>query len=256
MSDSGQSSARMKTHAAVTGGGSALARYRRVIVGGGGLLHLVYFEWCALLSNCPGAAGLFLRKLFWPRLFGACGRGCTFGAGVTLRHPMRIRLGRNVVIGDGCVLDARTPELDAVISIGDDVILSNGVMISCKGGHVTVGRNVGIGPASIIQTSEELSIGDDSIIGPMCYITGGGNYNTERLDVPIRTQGMRRMGGTRIGNDVWLGARATVLGGVSVGAGSIVGAGAVVTGAIEPGVICAGVPARVIRRRDGEAAPK
>ena len=54
---------------------------------------------------------------------------------------------------------------------------------------------------------------------------------------------------TFIGNDVWIGSRAIVLAGVSVGNGAVIGAGAVVTKDVPPYAIVAGVPARVIRYR-------
>lgn len=52
-----------------------------------------------------------------------------------------------------------------------------------------------------------------------------------------------------IGNDVWIGARATVLDGVTIGDGAIVGAGAVVVGDIPPYAVVGGIPARVLRYR-------
>lgn len=52
-----------------------------------------------------------------------------------------------------------------------------------------------------------------------------------------------------IGNDVWIGCRATILSGVTVGHGSVIGAGAVVTKDVEPYTVVGGVPAKVIRRR-------
>lgn len=52
-----------------------------------------------------------------------------------------------------------------------------------------------------------------------------------------------------IGNDVWIGTRAIILGGVAIGDGAVVGAGAVVTKDVPPYAIVAGVPARVIRYR-------
>lgn len=54
---------------------------------------------------------------------------------------------------------------------------------------------------------------------------------------------------TRIGNDVWIGTNATILGGVTVGNGAVIGAGAVVTKDVAPYSIAAGVPARHIRSR-------
>ena len=52
-----------------------------------------------------------------------------------------------------------------------------------------------------------------------------------------------------IGNDVWIGARAIILDGVTIGDGAIVAAGAVVTRDVEPYTIVGGIPAKVIRRR-------
>lgn len=52
-----------------------------------------------------------------------------------------------------------------------------------------------------------------------------------------------------IGNDVWIGARATLLDGVAIGNGAVVGAGAVVTKDVPPYAVVGGVPARVIRYR-------
>ena len=56
-----------------------------------------------------------------------------------------------------------------------------------------------------------------------------------------------------VGNDVWIGERAMVLGGVTVGDGAIIGAGAIVTKDVPPFSIVAGVPARVIRDRFPES---
>lgn len=52
-----------------------------------------------------------------------------------------------------------------------------------------------------------------------------------------------------IGHDVWIGARATLLGGVTIGTGAVVAAGALVTKDVPPYAIVAGVPARIIRFR-------
>ena len=60
-------------------------------------------------------------------------------------------------------------------------------------------------------------------------------------------------GDTVIGNDVWLGYRALVLPGVTVGHGAVVAAASVVTADVEPYAIVAGNPARVVRRRFDEA---
>ena len=241
-----------KSHAAVTSGGSLLTRYQDVVVGNRSIFSTIYFECCMLLSRIPGAIGLALRGIFWPKLFASCGKGVFFGENVILRHPNRIHLGNKVVISDGCILDARNEESTTVIQLEDNVILSNNVMISCKGGTVKIGSNTGLGAQIVIQSvfNSHVEIGNDVFIGPMCYITGGGNYNTDRLDIPIWRQGLKQMGPTILGNDIWLGANVTILGDVQVGNGSIIAAGAVVSKSLPEKSVSRGVPAKVFKIRD------
>lgn len=240
-----------KTQKAITGKGSALAKYQDVIVGNRSMLFLLYFEWCAWLGVVPGALGMLLRKLFWPRLFGSCGKKTAFAGGIVLRHPKRIHLGDSVVISEGCILDARNQDTDKAITLGRDVILSNNVMLSCKNGTIAIGDSTGINAGTIIQSTNNcpVSIGIDAIIGQMSLVIGGGSYNVDRLDMPIRLQGIKEDGGVRIDDNVWIGAQVTVLGGVEVGTGSIVAAAAVLTKSIPPYSIAKGVPAVVTGTR-------
>jgi len=63
-------------------------------------------------------------------------------------------------------------------------------------------------------------------------------------------QGMYSRGPVVIGDDVWIGAGATILDGVRVGRGAIVGAGAVVTRDVPDFAVVTGVPAKVVSQRD------
>lgn len=56
----------------------------------------------------------------------------------------------------------------------------------------------------------------------------------------------------KIGNDVWIGARVTILEGISIGDGAVVAAGAIVTKDIPPYAIVGGIPAKVIKYRFNE----
>ncbi|MDW7772682.1 MAG: acyltransferase [Desulfobulbaceae bacterium] len=240
-----------KTHAAVTGRGSPLDRYREVVVGRPSWSAFLYYEFCMLLAPVPGAMGIALRKLFWPGMFGACGKGVLFGINIVVRHPGRIHLGSSVVLSEGCILDARSPGEERAIILADDTILSSNVMLSCKNGTIEIGSNAGINAQSIIQSTSRcpVIIGRDAVIGQRCLIVAGGNYNIDRLDVPIRSQGIREDGGININEDVWLGGNVTVLGGVTVGRGSVVGAAAVVTRSVPPFSISRGIPAEVTGTR-------
>ncbi len=240
-----------KTHKAITEKGSALAKYQKVIVGSTSLKYLLYFELCQLLGNFPGGVGMVLRKTFWPRLFGSCGKGVLFGGNIVLRHPSRIHIGNNVVISEQCILDGRSDTKSATIILGDEVILSNQVMLSCKEGTIHIARNTGVNAGTIIQSTSDcpVFIGEDCIIGQRCFIVGGGSYNIDRLDIPIKEQGIRRDDGVRLADDVWLGANVTVLGGVVMGRGSVAAAGAVITCSVAERSIAMGVPAREVTIR-------
>ena len=240
-----------KTHKVITEKGSALAKYQNIIVGTKSLGYLFYFELCMWLGKIPGAAGIAIRKLLWPRLFGSCGKGVMFAERIVLRHPKKIHLGNNVILSEGSVLDARHDSDNQALVLGDDVMLSVNVMISCKNGCVNIGPRTGLSAHTIIHATNDcpVTIGEDSIIGPQCYLAGGGNYNHDDLDTPIREQGIVNDGGVKLESNVWLGAKVTVLGGVTMHSGSIAGAGSVVSKDIPENTICAGVPAKIIRQR-------
>lgn len=240
-----------KTHTAITKKKGALRKYQEVIVGSFSLFDFLYFEWCCLLSMVPGTIGLATRKIFWPRLFACCGKNTVFGHGVILRRPGSICLGISVVISEGCILDGRSDKEEFAITLGDNVILSNNVMLSCKDGSISIGNNVGINAQTIIQSTHScpVVIGDDTIIGQACFIVGGGNYTLGPVDTLTREQPIADDGGVILEENVWLGGKVTVVGGVSVGKGAVVAAGAVMTKSVPEFSVCVGVPARVIKNR-------
>nr|WP_319386762.1 acyltransferase [uncultured Roseibium sp.] len=94
-------------------------------------------------------------------------------------------------------------------------------------------------------------IGDDVLFGPEVLVTAANyRYNDGS---PVTSQAMDEAD-VVIGDDVWLGARAIVLPGASIGNGSIIGAGALVKGDIPPFSIAVGTPARVVAQRKIEGS--
>jgi acetyltransferase-like isoleucine patch superfamily enzyme len=88
-----------------------------------------------------------------------------------------------------------------------------------------------------------LTIGDDVMIGPKVTLVTSGHpvAPAERFKGVV-------MKPIVIGNNVWIGAAATVLPGVTIGDGAVVAAGAVVSRDVPPNTMAAGVPARVVKR--------
>lgn len=240
-----------KTHDSITGSGSALKKYQAVMAGTNSLWATIYYEGCVWFAYVPGAVGLMLRKIFWPRMFKRCGSGVQFGYGITLRHPGRISIGDNVIISELCILDARNLSVDEAIELKSGVMLANSVCLSAKGGTICIGEDTGLGTQTIVQSTHDCptTIGKDGIIGPQCYLVGGGTYNMDDLDIPIRKQGIKADSGCHLRDNVWLGGQVSVLGDVVMHDGSVAAAGAVVTKSVAQNTIVGGVPAKVIRTR-------
>ena len=113
---------------------------------------------------------------------------------------------------------------------------------------IKIGNNSGIGANSVIGKCT--SIGDNVMMGPQCMIYTR-NHRFDRVDIPMNQQGMQDFKPVVIGNDVWIGARVTILPGVQIGNGCIIGAGAVVTKDLPDFAIGGGNPARVLKFRIG-----
>lgn len=151
----------------------------------------------------------------------------TLGRAVILRPGHLARRGR-IRLGAGCQLET-------------------GALLEAWGGHITLGKNVFLGPYTVIYGHGGVEIGDDTLIAMHCRIVSS-NHALPPVGTPIRTQ-PDELRPTRVGRDVWFGAGVTLLGGVTVGDGCIIGAGSVVTADLARGSIAVGVPAQVVRQR-------
>ena len=133
------------------------------------------------------------------------------------------------------------------LEIGENVKISKGVIIDCYGGKVTIGDNVFIGPYAILYGHGNISIGNDCLIAMGCRIIAT-NHKIAPQHALIRLQS-DDIQPILIGNDVWLGADAKILAGVTVGNGCIVGAACLVTKDLTDYSVSIGSPARVIKLR-------
>lgn len=234
---------------------SALARYRRLVTGDGGWAALLGYELRAmLLANLGGALGILLRRVFYRSIFRRMGRGVVIGRGVTIRQPSKIALGDNVAVDDGCSLDARGA--GAAISLGDRTVVSRNTILRAKDGTISVGTGGGIGSNCILASSSSLAIGENLLMASCVCVLAGGQHAFDRADVPVAEQGMVSKGGVSIGDDVWIGTRATVLDGVRIGDHAVIGACALVNKEIPPYAVAYGIPAKPVGDRRTTENPK
>lgn len=130
-------------------------------------------------------------------------------------------------------------------STGRNINIASSVVFG-RGARITIGTDSGIGEGSRIVCMDDVNIGDDVMIGPeVMILTGGHAFD----DPAIRLIDQRIITApVVIENDVWIGARAILLPGITVGRRSVVAAGSVVTKNVPPGSVVGGNPARVIKQ--------
>ncbi|WP_291297149.1 CatB-related O-acetyltransferase [Elioraea sp.] len=130
--------------------------------------------------------------------------------------------------------------------------------------HVSIGRHTyGLAPRNLVRptAAAPITVGAFCSVGPDVLIFGQADHPTQLASTfPFRAKLLGRgdvdattRGGVVIGNDVWIGARAMVLSGLTVGDGAVIGAGAIVTRDVPAYAVVAGNPARQLRLRFDEA---
>lgn len=125
--------------------------------------------------------------------------------------------------------------------------------------QVRIGENVQLNDYVHIAAIECITIGNDVLIASKVFITdhNHGIYSglSPHSDPAIKPAFRALASAPVVIEDrVWLGEHVCVLPGVRIGQGSVVAAGAVVTRDLPANVMAAGVPAKVMKRYDGEAA--
>ncbi|MDT0193778.1 acyltransferase [Arthrobacter sp. AB6] len=174
------------------------------------------------LAEAPPSIRWRLAKavttIVYRRAFRALGGGTVVVKPLVLRGVERISLGKRCAIYEGAWL---ATEGGGNLAVGDDVYLGHDVHLHALD-DVTVGSGCVIADGAYIGSSTHLQ-------GDLSTVHGTG---------PIR-----------IGDRCFIGQRAIILGGVSIGDGAVVGAGSVVTRDVPAGATVGGAPARVLAGR-------
>lgn len=137
----------------------------------------------------------------------------------------------------------------------------NGCLSVGKDGRITLGDYALIGPRALIQAITKIDIGRFAYIGPDVLIIDSNHHSIYAMDrmIDVLAVGKGISGlhavskAITIGNHVWIGRRAMIFKGVTIGDRSIVGAGAVVTHDVPPDTVVAGNPAKIVKEIDQKA---
>ncbi|MGE6568339.1 acyltransferase [Shewanella vesiculosa] len=176
---------------------------------------------------------IYLKSyFFYKKLFKKC------GSSLCLMKPKSIVGYKCIFIGDnffsfsGLQLEA-FPSLD----------------LSCDT-KVTIGNNVSINYDCHIACINNIFIGNNVLIASRVYISdhSHGLSDYSDIDIPPSQRIIHSKGPVIIEDNVWLGEGVVVLPGVTIGKGTIVGANSVVTRNLPPYTVCAGVPAKVLKK--------
>ena len=149
-------------------------------------------------------------------------------------------LGASSIIKDGCKITCTSFEAGEGLYMCDGVEVGRGGSYGPKS-KVKIGKNVGIFERTIINPSDNVTIGDNVGIGGEVMIWTHGAW----LDI---TSGFPAdFGPVSIGDNVWLPARCIVLPNVSIGSNSVIGIGSTLNRDIPEGSLAAGSPCKVIK---------
>jgi acetyltransferase-like isoleucine patch superfamily enzyme len=173
----------------------------------------------------------------WPRLLEG---SVSIGAGTSL---------------SGASLAVRDPT-GCSLSIGADSNIEATLVFEKDSARISIGSRTHVGGGTVLAAAGNIEIGDDVLVAFGALIT---DHNSHSLCFAERSSDVREwirgrkdwshvpVGPVRIGNKAWIGARAIILKGVTIGEGAVIGAGSVVTKDVPDWTIVAGNPARIIR---------
>lgn len=202
-------------------------------------------QWC--LGFLPGLPGMAARLLAYKPLLGRGSAAPVAEAGVELFHMDSIFLGRSVYLDRGVRLHASA----AALHIGDFCRIMRGAYVcsyvsnAVPGQGIRLGTRCWIGINAVLASGRGgLTLGDNVLVGPGA-ICVTGDHDFKRADLASVDQ--EYLGrATVIGDNVWIGAGAVVLGGVTVGDRAVIAAGAVVNRDVAAGSVVGGVPAKAL----------
>lgn len=176
--------------------------------------------------------------------------GHRFGLGRMTRivYPSYLLVGDDVTIDDFGYLHCLA---ERKVRIGSCTSIDRNLWLSCGGrpgdcdhGFFEIGEHSYVGCNAVIGAGGGIRIGSNVLMG-QCVNMHAEKHVFADPNRLIREQGVSYQG-VVVEDDVWIGSKATILAGVTVGRGAVIGAGAVVTRSVPPYAIAVGVPARVI----------
>ncbi|MGV8933477.1 MAG: acyltransferase [Gallionellaceae bacterium] len=189
-----------------------------------------------------------IKRRLLRHISGWWGRWCLFASGV--------RYGSNLKLYSAPIVNRH---VNSSIALGDNVTILNNsfenpagiahrtvLATPVSGAKIVIGNNVGISGA-VICANRQIVIKNNVLIGVGVRIYDTDFHPIDRFERRGDVQDKIQVSPVLIEDDVWIGAYAFILKGVTVGEGAIVAAGAVVVHNVSPNTIVGGSPARLLK---------
>lgn len=169
------------------------------------------------------------------------GRSAAIRCYLRLAHP-GVRCHPSVRFGRGVTIRAFD---GGKIEIGPNSVVLDYAQVQAERGTLIIGRDCLIGRGAVVFCTHAIEIGDGTLIAE--HVTIRDQDHVHSGEGRLEHQG-HVTAPIRIGHDVWLGAKVTVIKGVEIAPHAVVGASAVVTRSLLERAVYGGVPARLLRR--------
>ena len=177
-----------------------------------------------------------LYTLFLKNSFYNFGRGSIIKPFLNTTNSGYIAIGKNVNIGSFC-------RVAVSVSFGNHKCKSRRKI------RLKIGDNVHIGNNAFIIANNNIEIGDNVIMAPYVYISDH-IHSFYDIKKNLHDQPLTNGGIVKIGDNVFVGIKASILPNVIIGKRSIIGANAVVTKDVPPYSVVVGNPARIVSQYD------
>ena len=134
------------------------------------------------------------------------------------------------------------------LSIGKDCVIENSqIILDNENGEIAIGKNTSVGKLLLVSLEPyKITIGENCMISYDTEIRKTDSHMIYSIETKKRINYGKEV---KIGNNVWIGARAMVLKGVEIGNDSIIAAGSIVNKSINSNTIAAGIPAKEVKNK-------